>query len=101
MRSCKSDGKNTDGNLSLPYAETSEMSRTSQVRVLSSDFWMAVLHDLDGSLSRNSHTPPADVAQALMPAVSRFISIPFRVGDTVSERSAGMECLRRVAPEHL
>jgi hypothetical protein len=41
-------------------------------------------------LTRTSHTLPVDVAQALVPAVSRLISTPVRCDDTVSERSVGM-----------
>jgi ubiquinone/menaquinone biosynthesis C-methylase UbiE len=36
-----------------------------------------------------SDTPPADVAQALVPAVSRLISTPLGARDTVSEASVG------------
>src|ERR1035438_5188615 len=61
---------------------------------------------LDSSLHRISQTHPADVAQALVPAVSRLISTPFRGGDTVSKRSVGMSlCVPRretsLAPESL
>ena len=37
-----------------------------------------------------SHTPPADVAQALVPAVSRLVSTPVRGRDAVSKASVGM-----------
>jgi hypothetical protein len=40
--------------------------------------------------ARISHTPPADVAQALVPAVSRLVSTPVRGRDTVSNASVGM-----------
>src|SRR5450755_3846219 len=37
-----------------------------------------------------SHTPPAEVARALVPAVSRPVSTPVRGRDTVSKASVGM-----------
>ncbi len=37
-----------------------------------------------------SHKPPADVAQALLPAASRLVSTPVRRADTVSKRNVGM-----------
>jgi hypothetical protein len=41
-------------------------------------------------LARISHTLPADVAQALVPAVSRLVSTPVRGRDTVSKAGVGM-----------
>src|SRR5450759_1750640 len=43
--------------------------------------------------------PPADVAQALVPAVSRLLSTPVRGPDTVSQASVGMSaCATVVIP---
>src|ERR1035441_2876192 len=41
-------------------------------------------------LARISHTLPADVARALVPAVSRLISTRVRAGDEMSHASVGM-----------
>ena len=49
----------------------------------------------------DSTTLLADVAQALVPAVSRLISTLVRRGDTVSKRSVGMSaCQDRDKPGH-
>ena len=45
---------------------------------------------LTSAFVRISLTPPADVAQALVPAVSRLVSTPVRGRDTVSKASVGM-----------
>jgi hypothetical protein len=57
--------------------------------------WAAETFGVSGAkpyvaLSRISHTPPADVARALVPAVSRLISTRVRAGDEMSHASVGM-----------
>jgi acylaminoacyl-peptidase len=42
------------------------------------------------TLAGISHTPPSDVAQTLVSAVSRLVSTPVRVSDKVSSPSVGM-----------
>jgi len=59
-------------------------------------------------LTRISHARPADVAQALVPAVSRLVSTPLPGCDTLSETGVGMSadaagtsaCATFTAPEH-
>ena len=51
-----------------------------------------------GRLNRISHTPPPDVARALVPAASRLISIRFRGRDRVSYPERRHECPAHKAP---